>query len=391
MCNKLILVLFATLVLNSCTKELPFPDIKSDLQLVVNSYLIAENKAEIHVSESCHVTDANCEAKFISNAIVQIRKSTDSQYTVLDHQSDGIYTAEDYIIDSNTEYHVEVEHQSRKVTAQCQIPKQFTATYIGSEETVSEWGIVWAFEVEIEDDPAQENFYLIEGYIEVLGASRSQSFEEEVNGYVEPRSSHYTKDPNTENSAIAAGIDYIEYPLRRIYLPDNNFNGKTYNTKFYIKDNELHRERFENYKAHIIVKSVSKELYDYEKSLAKNRLNNGDLFAEPELIYTNVESGLGIFVGYTVLKFEDDLPASQYSLPRNIDIENGNCIAPCTVKFSSDGGPLLNYSWDFGDGNTSTEPNPEHAYTASGEYEAVLLISEGSGDISSYILTVTIR
>ena len=42
--------------------------------------------------------------------------------------------------------------------------------------------------------------------------------------------------------------------------------------------------------------------------------------------------------------------------------------SPLTVAFSSAGssGGSLSYLWDFGDGGTSTAPNPSHTYTASG-------------------------
>ncbi len=57
--------------------------------------------------------------------------------------------------------------------------------------------------------------------------------------------------------------------------------------------------------------------------------------------------------------------------------------APLTVQFSSDGssdpyGKPLTYSWDFGDGSTSTSANPSHAYTANGTYTATLTVSNGS-------------
>ena len=56
--------------------------------------------------------------------------------------------------------------------------------------------------------------------------------------------------------------------------------------------------------------------------------------------------------------------------------ENGN--APLTVQFSSAGssdpdGAISAYAWDFGDGNTSSEANPSHTYTAAGAYDAVLV------------------
>ncbi len=41
--------------------------------------------------------------------------------------------------------------------------------------------------------------------------------------------------------------------------------------------------------------------------------------------------------------------------------------------------PALNYHWDFGDGETSTAINPEHAYTDDGIFTATLQIDDGFG------------
>lgn len=56
--------------------------------------------------------------------------------------------------------------------------------------------------------------------------------------------------------------------------------------------------------------------------------------------------------------------------------------APLQVQFDSSGssdpeGAPLTYSWDFGDGASSTAPNPTHTYAANGSYTARLTISDG--------------
>jgi PKD repeat protein len=43
-----------------------------------------------------------------------------------------------------------------------------------------------------------------------------------------------------------------------------------------------------------------------------------------------------------------------------------------------DGGPVT-YAWDFGDDNTSTAPQPEHAYAAPGIYDVVLDVADDEG------------
>lgn len=45
-------------------------------------------------------------------------------------------------------------------------------------------------------------------------------------------------------------------------------------------------------------------------------------------------------------------------------------------SFDPEGEPLT-YTWDFGDGQTSTEMNPTHTYSHSGEYTVTLTVSDG--------------
>ncbi len=49
--------------------------------------------------------------------------------------------------------------------------------------------------------------------------------------------------------------------------------------------------------------------------------------------------------------------------------------APLTVQFTDTStGNITGYSWNFGDGNTSSSQNPEHIYSAAGTYEAALIV-----------------
>ena len=63
------------------------------------------------------------------------------------------------------------------------------------------------------------------------------------------------------------------------------------------------------------------------------------------------------------------------------DVSSGPS-APLKVKFSSAGssdpdGDPLTYDWDFGDGTTSTKPNPLHIFKHAGAYDVSLTVSDG--------------
>jgi PKD repeat protein len=47
---------------------------------------------------------------------------------------------------------------------------------------------------------------------------------------------------------------------------------------------------------------------------------------------------------------------------------------------SSDvGGLIAGYAWDFGDGNTSTDPEPSNIYVAEGYYTVTLTVTDNGG------------
>ena len=64
------------------------------------------------------------------------------------------------------------------------------------------------------------------------------------------------------------------------------------------------------------------------------------------------------------------------------DINNG-CI-PLTVNFSNTVNSIGYFTWDFGDGNTSSQANPTHTYTSDGYYNVFVRFEDLSGCVDSF-------
>nr|WP_020060233.1 collagenase [Bacillus sp. 123MFChir2] len=65
------------------------------------------------------------------------------------------------------------------------------------------------------------------------------------------------------------------------------------------------------------------------------------------------------------------------------------------IQFKSDsskaeGRKVISYLWDFGDGKTSTEENPTHAYEKEGTYTATLTMTDDKGKESKEQMTVSV-
>ena len=54
-------------------------------------------------------------------------------------------------------------------------------------------------------------------------------------------------------------------------------------------------------------------------------------------------------------------------------------------------GGVINWLWDFGDGNTSDEINPEHIYDNPGSYTITLTVTDGNGLTDSYSENLIVR
>ncbi len=84
----------------------------------------------------------------------------------------------------------------------------------------------------------------------------------------------------------------------------------------------------------------------------------------------------------------EDIPAEV-----NITADPSEGEEPLEVDFSSSsaGNSPISYSWDFGDGSTSGQENPSHAYESSGAYTAHLTITDADGDTASDSVVITVE
>jgi PKD repeat protein len=65
------------------------------------------------------------------------------------------------------------------------------------------------------------------------------------------------------------------------------------------------------------------------------------------------------------------------------------------INFNSEGsydpdGTIVSYHWDFGDGETSSESNPNHSYSASGNYTITLEVQDNNSEIDKVSSTINI-
>ena len=64
--------------------------------------------------------------------------------------------------------------------------------------------------------------------------------------------------------------------------------------------------------------------------------------------------------------------------------------SPNTVKFTNTSTNASSYSWDFGDGNSSSALSPEHTYSADGNYTVKLTAMDAMGQMDEKTATIAI-
>ncbi|MGB1317682.1 MAG: PKD domain-containing protein, partial [Flavobacteriales bacterium] len=113
-------------------------------------------------------------------------------------------------------------------------------------------------------------------------------------------------------------------------------------------------------------------------------LGNGDISGDenPTASYNQsgdytvtliASSGAGCSDTTTQIVTIDDVPTADFTL------DNAQGCAPLAVNFGNTSGVGLEYTWNFGDGTTSTAPNPTHYYEIAGDYEVTLIVSAPGG------------
>ncbi|MEX2588739.1 MAG: DUF2341 domain-containing protein [Chitinophagales bacterium] len=100
-------------------------------------------------------------------------------------------------------------------------------------------------------------------------------------------------------------------------------------------------------------------------------------------VILNVESNNGCMDADTQTVVIYEQPAADFTATTV-------CAGDSTEFINTSTGSGLTYTWDFGDGNTSTDENPNHLYASYGMYDVTLAIANGDNCVDTLTKTVQV-
>ena len=286
--NGKIKIIWIALVFMSCETVVNIDVPVEKPKLVVNSLFTPDSVWQVQISRNRHILN-NLPFQNVEDAQVGVYDFSSTLIATLAHKGGGVYRGETSPSPGGS-YTLKVETATEHNTiAISQIPAVVPITSVEVDLDTSGFQFNYQ-EVEMTvnfSDPIEKNYYLIkilrEGYYLDYKTKDTVNFRSETN---------FTPvDPAYENLYDSRTGMLFNDPL---------FNGKDYG--FLMKINSsilMPNDQYSATRVNVILFSVSEEYYQYFTRKNLQDYNQGDPFAQPVQVFTNVENGFGIFAGYT--------------------------------------------------------------------------------------------
>lgn len=284
-------------------------------KLVANAFINPDSVISVRVSRSKFVLDTTA-LQVVQGAQVSIFED-DQLRESLRETGKGWYTSTFQPLEGK-EYTLRVEatpFQTIEASTfiQPKVPIQ-SLTYQTSQidhGTICDGNSCWTmydteyqFELTLQDPPGQDHYYEISGFLfhEYMDEKRDDT------GNIIGWDTLIIKEDiflGTEDPAITDlefGFEEDTYYGSTLAFSDNLFKGKSYTVRFNMNYyNEGHPPQAGEHTIELVLllKTVDEARYRYLRSKEIQSNNEGNPFAEPINVYSNVVNGYGIFASYS--------------------------------------------------------------------------------------------
>ncbi len=318
--------IFIMAICLSCVKEIPIDENYQSSQIILNGMFSPEDSVlNIYTTETKEIVGYEKSFAKVSGAEVHLYQDGNDLGTLsYDDSYEGesvngsryVMSNVDFSVDSK--YSVKVVHPSMGTAmATTEIPAsveiksiELKSEYIRLEEEEETMNAMVAY-VTFSDPSGENNYYQVAGgYYEF-----AQKYEKDFNingwdsiGYAKDSFNVYRKrfydvykqiDPLiVDNSDDMFGGNDNMF----LIFNDDLIDGKTYTLRFVITNywnrSQLDTAAGEYFQVHFVLRSITEDLFKYYASAESFYWNDGELFAEPVQVFSNVDNGVGILSSY---------------------------------------------------------------------------------------------
>jgi hypothetical protein len=277
--NQIFISLIATCLLASCEMiaEVDIPKVPS--KLVVTSFISPQDTNwQVYVGQTKPIFEKTITSEYVKDATVQLSNGSQTAVIPANPSQYGYYELNikqaPFLIEAGKTYFLTVSApDGRQVKAQCTIP--ISATSVSSIEVVNgSGGIPFTGTMKWQDSPNETNFYRCFAYTKYYLSLVGGAWE----GYI----------PNR---------DYD----RKLYK-DTNRQGANFSWEIDMQASEGYTDKKSRFL--FILLNTDENYYKYMTTRESASNNEGNPFAEPSAVFSNVEGGLGVFAGYQQTRLE---------------------------------------------------------------------------------------
>ncbi len=263
-------------------------------QVVVNGTFTPNHPFQITLSKNKDLL-SNDSTEFIDNAKVQILDAQGGLLKELNYQENGAvpyYEFTDFQPQAQKIYQLAIEIPGYPmIYATSSAPNSVPIESIQTEEIITDPNSsLYSIKINtsILDPQGDQNYYHLQLYYQqITGRSTSSGLVNKPKNFIPIP----IENTNSENSSVIADIN-----KNGVLFTDDELDGAQINLQFQAV---LDRENTgENPQIIGELRTISKDYYHYYTSLTRQLENKDRPFAEPVIVFNNIENGLGIFAGF---------------------------------------------------------------------------------------------
>lgn len=273
--KKIILIIITSIFVVSCETFIDMEIPNEGRKITINSIINDQENPVVFLHRSRFILDGTYDFEPIIQATVRLSKEGTVVASL--HETElGVYTTDDYIPEKGFSYTIEVTKTGETASAQTSIPNSIGCEFVDTSrvnhlqfEQTTEY---LRFNLKVSDPVNEENYYMV-------------TFHQSMYEYP---ISFYSTEKVVENG----NDQYLNYAV----FSDKLINGISKTLGF---DLEINNFTEEINPIQIRCNSISKEMYLYYLRLSSYWDAQNSFLAEPVMMYTNINNGLGIFGGYS--------------------------------------------------------------------------------------------